>query len=524
MDLSSDKNFASLTAAQWEDLCYSLLIAEGENVVKTDGIGGDEGIDAIEGAVDDPVVIYQFKHFPRGLHTKQVVQISRSLQKAMEHGDSFTWVLMCSADPNTAVLKKLDALKAENPGISIRFRFGSEIKRQLQVRRSVRRQFYSSEEDLFFEALEGEGKADFPQSFSRKARLINQRIEDDRFTARVSSDGDITEVQFTLQPWVRESVPVLNLTAKNVKAGKALKDLLERGIVFSLSGRDVEVRELVELLPVEPGETLTKVWTKRLPANDGSLVRVFAGRDDNSAAITVNLETERRGTREWVRSNVAQKDCPITLVVTFGSIANANVDKWNASCKVTGRLYGIRLSSALRGARFLLEVSKSGAMGLGGVDSMPSEASFTPTDHMLDATTAGDRLRYLEGLKRVFDLFGIDPILSDELDGEGVAKAIGFIQRAIEWADGGEDEGEMSFDLVPNGIYKTDLATTEAGEVKAFRSDYVLEVFGYRLAATIYLRVRNPTTRTEPLDGGGSRYHVRGLHTVEIADVSAEPL
>ena len=61
MDLSSDKNFASLTAAQWEDLCYSLLIAEGENVVKTDGIGGDEGIDAIEGAVDDPVVIYQFK-------------------------------------------------------------------------------------------------------------------------------------------------------------------------------------------------------------------------------------------------------------------------------------------------------------------------------------------------------------------------------------------------------------------------------------------------------------------------------
>ncbi len=524
MDLNSDNNFASLTSSQWEELCYSLLLAEGEHVVKTDGSGGDEGIDAIEGEVKNPRTIYQFKHFPKGLGARQVTQIERSLNKAMKHGDGFKWVLMCSADPTTAALKKLDRLKEDTPNVDIRFCFGSEIRGKLLVRRSVRQQFYKSEEDLFFEGIESEGKADFPQSFSRKARLLNQRIEDDRFRARVSSDGGITEVQYALQPWVTEPVPLLNLTAKSSSAAEAFKGLLEKGIDFSLSGNDVEVKELVNLLPRDPDETLDRIWTMSLPANDGCLLRLFSGKDEHSTTVVVNLETERRGTKEWVRSNVAQKECPLTFSATFHSLTGDGKGKWGASCEVTGRLYGIRLSAALRGAKFMAEVSKSGLMGLGGIDSPASEANFAPIGHALDMTFLENRLCYLEELKDAFDLFGVDPVLSDDLEDEGVAKAIGFIQRTIGWANEGETEGEISFDIVPGGIYKTAVATSEADGSEAFRTNYVLEAFGYRMVATIYMTVRNPTVRTETLEGGSTRYIVRGFHTIRIEDVVAKPL
>lgn len=287
-----DGNFASLSPDRWEDLCLQILIKEGRSVTKVEGKGGDGGIDAYEGSYESPSVIYQFKYFRDGIKKSQIDQIKRSLKKAHEQFSGFKWVLMCSADPSPTAARKLESLKADYPETEISYVFRAIIIGKLTVYKSIRRLFYPDVLDAMHEALDSDGKGDYVESFSRKARLLNEKCGDDRFYAQILSDGESSSVIYHLQPWVKGSVPIVNLRSKTERGSRAIRDLVERGLDLNLSGDDIEVETLVQLIGDEEGATLERIWTIPQPPTDENLMRIYSSPDPTGcSAWAVASET-----------------------------------------------------------------------------------------------------------------------------------------------------------------------------------------------------------------------------------------
>ncbi|RVU97166.1 hypothetical protein EII22_08180 [Coriobacteriales bacterium OH1046] len=519
-----DGNFASLSPDRWEDLCMQILIKEGRNVTKVDGKGGDGGVDAYEGTYESPSVIYQFKYFRNGIKKSQIDQIRASLKKAHERFSSFKWVLMCSSDPSPAAAKKLEGLRDEYPGTEIVYMFRAIIIGKLTVYKSIRRFFYPDVLDAMHEALDSDGKGDYIESFSRKARLLNERCTDDRFYAQISSDGESSSVIYRLQPWVKGSVPIVNLKSKTARGSRAIKDLVERGMSLDLSGDDIEVETLVQLIGDEEGATVERVWTIPRPPTDENLMRIYSSPDPaSSTGITVRISTERKGTRELVRSNSHQKDCPILLRLTVtDSPAQDGETTQTMTCQLTPRFYGCTTSSALRGARFLYEIAMSGSIGFACVDDDVSEGSFAKFNERIDVEAARSRLEFVQMVKDVVDFFGIDPILDESLEESSFERAFGFLRRAIRWNEGGEFDDDLSLDVLP-----APNPDSTAGGAVGFNDgsivscDYYVEAFGYRMTARIIVETKDCQTKTELMASGGYRLTVSGRHKVSAAAMEA---
>ena len=519
-----DGNFASLSPDRWEDLCMQILIKEGRNVTKVDGKGGDGGVDAYEGTYELPSVIYQFKYFRDGIKKSQIDQIRRSLKKAHERFSGFKWVLMCSADPSPAAAKKLEDLRDEYSGTEIIYMFKAIIIGKLTIYKSIRRFFYPDVLDAMHEALDSDGKGDYIESFSRKARLLNERCTDDRFYAQISSDGESSCVIYHLQPWVKGSVPIVNLRSKSERGSRAIRDLVERGLSLDLSGDDIEVETLVQLIGDEDGATVERVWTIPQPPTDENLMRIYSSPDPaSSTGITIRIATERKGTRELVRSNSHQKDCPILLRLTVtdcpaqdGEIAQT------MACQLAPRFYGCTTSSALRAARFLYEAALSGSIGFACVDDDVSEGSFAQFNERMDVETARARLEFIQMVKDVVDFFGVDPVLDEGLEEDSFVRAFSFLRRAIRWDEGGEFDSDLSLDVIP-----APNPDSMAGGVVGYNDgsivscDYYVEAFGYRMTAKIVVETKDCRTRTEPTASGGYRLTISGHHKVSAAAMEA---
>jgi hypothetical protein len=453
-----------------------------------------------------------------------VSQIKSSLEKAHKKRCGFKWVLMCSADPTAASMEKLEQLEKKYPGTEIKFRFGSEIRSILTVRRSICRQFYEETSDLLYEALDNDGKTDYVQSFARKTRLLNQHIEDDRFSVTVLSDGNVSEIQYRLQPWVNEPVPIVELTAKNAKAAKALRDQLERGINFDLSGEDVEIKELVKLFPDEKEAKPARVRTVSHPEPNESLFRLFSSKKPDAVSIAIKLTTKRQGTKELVRSNASQNDCPIVFVITITEKEKDGRFEQRVTCQLTPKFFGNKIGEAVRGAKFLYETAQSGIIGFSNINDTVSEASFIHFVEKQDVGEAEQRLAIFEEIKAVLDLFEIDPVLSDEFKDKAFVKAFRFFCKAIKWRDAGEFEAELSFGFIPNKNIDARMKDIVTSKGSRLVFCHYVEGFGYRLTAWIVIHSREATTRVETADNGEKKLFINGLHTVSITQTRAKRL
>lgn len=515
--IQDDDNFRSLSTDQWEDLCCQLLLAEGKKVTKVDGSGGDGGIDAYEGDATDPSTIYQFKHFRDGLKSGQVTQIKRSLETACKNYSSFRWVLMTSADPTPTSAKKLEELVAEHTDIEIEMQYGSSIRQRVASRRSILRQFYANESDLIKEALDNNGKSDFAESFSRKARLLNEGVGDDRFRLEVASDGNENIVICHLQPWVKEPVSMMNVTAKTDKAAKALMDLEERGIDIDLTGKDVDVAMLVDLGVMHEGAELQRIWTRQEPRSNESLLRLFPSEGSDSSSVLVALRTERGGSKEIVRSNAHQTGCPLLVTFTFREIETVGehaVGKMGV--QIRPRYVGCTLSKAIRGAKFLVELNDSKRLGLGDADSDGSDAAFDDLEGF-SAEVANEQLATLLEIKEVYDFFGVNPVLTDEVADEDFGRAIIFLAHAIRRSKSGAWAGDISGQIDSPEEEPESIDWPGDDKRLMFVTDMSLDAFGCPLRARIQTETQNAKPRIEKNADGSRRICIAGTHTVSVA-------
>lgn len=514
--IQDDVNFRSLSTDQWEDLCCQLLLAEGKKVTKVDGSGGDGGIDAYEGDAAAPSIIYQFKHFKDGFKVGQVTQVKRSLETACKNYSNFRWVLMTSADPTPSSAKKLEELRAEHADIEIEMQYGSSIRQRVTSRRSILRQFYANESDLMMEALDNDGKGDFAESFSRKARLLNEGVGDDRFRLEVASDGKENIVICHLQPWVKEPVSMMNVTAKTDEAAKALMDLEERGIDIDLTGKDVDVAMLVDLGVVHEGAELQRIWTHQEPRSEESLLRLFPSEDSGSSSVLVALRTDRSGSKEIVRSNARQTGCPLLVKFTFRETETVE-DKavGRMGVQISPRYVGCALSKAIRGARFLVELNKSKRLGLGDADSDGSDASFNGLEGF-SAEVANEQLALLTEIKEVYDFFGMNPVLTDEVAEEEFGRAIIFLADAIRRSKSRPWTGEVSGQIDSSDGEPESIDWPGEDKRLMFVTDMSLDAFDCPLRARVRTEIQNARPRIEKNADGSRRICIAGTHTVSV--------
>lgn len=526
MRLIDDANFSSLSRDQWEDLCSDLLRAEGHDAIETDGRGGDEGIDAYEGSFDSPTVIYQFKHFKDAFGSSQAQQVKASLEKAHKERSSFKWVLMASANPTPSAARKIEKLSTLYPDVKVEIHYGAEIRQRLYNHRNVLRQFYQDDRTFMMEALDNDGKADFAESFNRKARLFNESIGDERFKASITSDGSAETIAYELQPWVKGPVPILRVTSKTAEAAQALLDNYNRGIDIDLTGSDVDVSFLANIGKSSDGAKLERLYTLPAKYHDDTNLRLFACSGKKTCSLFIQLRTEREGAKECVRSNIHQSNSPIIIRFTFykskASDGDATVVN-NASCSITPRIAGCRLSSAIKGARFLVLLQKSRALGIGDVDCELNEASFSRFG-ACNSVDAEGMLTSLMRLKSVYGYFGIDPVLSEEVSTDDFAKGIEPFIKAIKWESEGIHSSPLSITVTPVPTTPNDAYANieRSKDGLAIAGDISLIALGYKLSMRVILRTDNASVHIDQHADGSRIIRIDGRHTYSIVAKHAE--
>lgn len=519
-------NFSQLSSDRWEDLCSDLLRAEGHNAIETDGRGGDEGIDAYEGSFDSPTVIYQFKHFKDVFGSSQARQVKASLEKAHEERSNIKWVLMTSANPTPSTASKIEELSSLYPDVQVEIHYGTEIRQRLYNHRNVLRQYYQDDYALMQEALDNDGKADFAESFNRKARLFNESIGDERFKASITSDGNTETIAYELQPWVKGPVPILRVTSKTAEAAQALLDNYNRGIDIDLTSNDVDISFLANIGKPSNGAKLERLYTLPAEYHDDTNLRLFARNGEKFCSLFIQLRTEREGAKECVRSNAHQSDSPVIIRFTFDKSEAPDGDATivdNVSCSIKPRVIGCKLDSAIRGARFLVLLQKSRALGIGDVDCELNEASFSRFG-ACNSFDAEGMLTSLMQLKNVYGYFGINPVLSEEVFTDDFAKGIEPFIKAINWESGGIHSSSLSITVTPVPKTSNDAYVNIEGSKDglAIVGDISLIALGYKLSMRVMLKTNNASVHTDKQADGSRIIRIDGKHTYSIVAKHAE--
>lgn len=449
-ELKDDFDFNTLDPDRWENLCFSLIHARNPLVHTVNGHGGDEGIDAYVGSFESPAVIYQFKYFRSSFGKLQVKQVKGSLDAALAKRRGFKWVLMCSKDPTPEAMRALDGLRDEHSDVAIKYYFASEIAAMLIESPKVRKEFYPNTQDQL-EAIalqSGNRPIDMIRNGTKR---FNDVVCDDRLQATVITNGNATTMIYTAKPGVTEEMPLFNVRAKSETGLAALQALQREGKPFTLSSDDIEFEPLVTF-PDDECECVS-VSAFSTPDEHPSTLLLCAG-DANAGApsLYVTLKTVRLGTEVGVRSNADQEECPIVFELEYPVSVDAKAATGSAfRVDLTPRYEGHTVKTALRGARFLAELAKSGRLGLRNPYGDPEDASYCTVN--LDAGDTWERqVDFFEALLRVCHFFGIEPVLDSSFHTEEFFDGLVYFTRKLDMKDR-YWSGTLSFTLTD---YKED--------------------------------------------------------------------
>lgn len=93
------KMWFAIEDKEFETLATLLLTQENQKVRTIEGSGGDGGIDAYIGLLDEMQVIYQMKNYPKLLSNGQKKKIENSLKTAIQNHRISKWILVIPRDP-----------------------------------------------------------------------------------------------------------------------------------------------------------------------------------------------------------------------------------------------------------------------------------------------------------------------------------------------------------------------------------------------------------------------------------------
>lgn len=511
-ELKDDFDFNTLDPDRWENLCFSLVHARNPLVHTVNGHGGDEGVDAYVGSFESPAVIYQFKYFKNSFGTSQVKQVKGSLDAALAKRRGFKWVLMCSKDPTPEAMRALDGLRDEHSDMAIEYYFASEIAAMLIESPKVRKEFYSNVQDQL-EAIALQSGNRPIDMIRNGAKRLNDVVCDDRLQATVITNGNATTMVYTAKPGVTEEIPLFSVRAKSETGLAALQALQREGKPFTLSSNDIEFEPLISLSDDE-GECVS-ISASSTPDEHPSTLLLYAG-DASAAApsLYVTLKTVRLGTELGVRSNADQKECPIVIELEY--LVSIDAEAATASAfrvDLTPRYEGHTVKTALRGARFLAELAKSGRLGLSDPFGGPEDTSYCTLN--LDIGDTWERQAdFFEALLRVCRFFGIDPVLDGSFHTEEFFDGLVYFTRKLDMKDRNWS-GTLSFTLTE---YEKD-ALRPSNEECAFVVDEApfMDICGIHCEAHVRY-VSRGKLKSEEI-AGGLACEIAGEHIIYMDKV-----
>lgn len=133
---------------EFEQMCRQLVCADNPNAVPVEAMPGDESMDAFEGVIDEAVEhVWQFKHFPYGIHRSQQDQIRRSLTDAVRRHKPKKWTLLTSTDLGTGNLRWLKKQKCDFPTVAIAVIPATRIRELLTKHQGIRKQYFPLQDE-----------------------------------------------------------------------------------------------------------------------------------------------------------------------------------------------------------------------------------------------------------------------------------------------------------------------------------------------------------------------------------------
>lgn len=480
-----DKFFRSLDKDRWEELCYLLFKQEFAGLHRVDGSGGDDGIDAYIGTFDNPSIVFQFKFFSGGFGKSQIAQIKSSLEKVLETRSRLRkWILACSAEPTPQARRALDNLIAEHPEVGIEIHTEGDMKSKLLKHPAVRNRFYDDGMDVLKSVL-ALGDMDPVKRAVEGVRIYNDSIVDERFTATVVTDGQLTTTFYSLRPDYLDVPPTFTVHIKSKRGLESYRNLIRFGTPIALSGEDVEL-DGPDLLWPEMNKDKFQLL-KMIPRIDPrpSQLRFYAPDEQGGNQILfVELRTTSEGTERIVRSNSSQEDAPVffEFILPLSMHRDGLSEKW--AINITPHLIGNRVSVAIKGARFLGRLSQTKRLGLSDADGDAEHASFATLDGIDEGGVWTHLLSFIEAIDRVCRFFGIDPTIDDTLNDDEFFRSVMQFDERVRTA-GTELDGETTFSLCsPNPDF---VSTVDSRDAVSFVADmdWLGSIFGCKVSAKI---------------------------------------
>lgn len=115
----------------FESLCRQILMTEYPNLTSVSSLGGDEGLDAFCGIINNELSAFQFKYFLENLGTSQKRQIEHSLKSALEKHKLISWTLMIPIDLNPNGIRWFESLRLKYSHVKLSYKGKSEIQKYL---------------------------------------------------------------------------------------------------------------------------------------------------------------------------------------------------------------------------------------------------------------------------------------------------------------------------------------------------------------------------------------------------------
>ncbi len=508
-ELKDEYNFNSLDPDKWEELCFALIHAKGHPVKTVNGRGGDEGIDAFIGTYENPSVVFQFKFFRDGWGSKQAKQIEKSFKDALEKRSAFQWVLMCSADPTPAAVKAFEALCAKHPDVEIKYVAGSEVKALLIETPEVRKRYFPDTQDQLeaISLLDGNRPIEMIQNGVRR---LNNLVLDDRLSVRVIADGDDLTTIYEVRPNVTVEVPILKLESKSQKGRDALEALYHDGTPFTLSSSDVVLKPLINF-PDDPGEC-ESVACHSISGQPPTPLLLFSGdAEERPLSLYINLKTVRCGAEVGVRSNEGQDGCPIIMKFEYPIDLDSAAVRPAIQVDIRPHYEGCTVKSALKGARFLAELSATKRLGMCDPNGDADDATYY-TFADLDVQEAWeDQATFFEALYRVCQFFEINPIVDESYITSVFADSL---RRFVQKLDllGKELKGSLSFMLVKVDDGQLTESVNQGASSFVVDESIWIDLFGDRYTAAVRTVSQGVATCTKVDEG--IICEIRGTHTV----------
>lgn len=445
--LRDDREFRSLDDARWEDLCYHLFKEEYVGLRRVNGSGGDDGIDAYVGDFVNPSIVFQFKFFPGGFGKKQVRQVKGSLETVLEKRPGLDrWILASSADPTPDAQLALDDLFAEHPDVKIDFLGEGEMKHKLLRHPAVRRAYYDDGMETLKGVLSLEGMDPLERA-SEGVRIYNDAVVDERFVATVTTDGKTTITDYSLHPDFVDSPPKFTMRLKSRTGVEAYSRLVRLGAPVELSAEDVELD--VSDLPGAGMDEGELQWLKIIPWTDPrpSQLRFYSSEElGKSQTLFVELRTTSEGSERVVRSNADQKNAPVQFEMNIPLVPREDGAIGAGTISITPQFICNRVSVALKGARFLAQLSQTKRLGISGPDGDIADATFLTLGGIDEDGIWAYQLDYIEALETVCHFFGIDPVIDDSLNDEEFSLSVMRTAERIRTL-GTELDGTITFNL-----------------------------------------------------------------------------